>query len=593
MKSFKKVLLVWLLMQAGWAVPAWADSMDDADAARSRLVSIADRANSNFALLGAELALQKGEVATALATYMATLKKTRDAEVAERAMEMAIGVNALPQAEEIYRLWTEIQPEPSTAQKRLAWMRDMLKGAEVPPDVDFEGLLQGATQPQVRRIFLLTAQTALRQPVWAKNVGKQVHKAALKRRDVPEALIADAIFSAMNNHDDDAVDALKQLAKLDSKILPPTMLTIRLIAQNKPEVVSRFFAETETNNLSEQWQELQIHTLIQIGKIDQATELVRELLSVKPHPILYIQAAYLAITQNKPQDEVLGYLNQAMQGGTQEEQSRAALMAAMYLADIRKDYAAAKVWLAKVGSETFRFDTAVLSAMLAAQDQDWKTALSLVKKAQRLPEKEGSFYNQSILQRISIYAQAHGETPQRAIAALSKIYQQALNDGDDDVALDALRQRGLVYVNRLNRADLAVADFERYLKTDPNNSDVMNELGYTMLYLPKADVEKAFQLIEAAFQQDPQSPYINDSMGWVYFKKGDLTNALPYLEYAYQETPLPEVAAHLGEVLWVMGEKERAMQIFREGLKQKDEDRSELLRTIKRLGVRLPKAAKR
>lgn len=584
---WKKLWWAVLAVQLGWSSAVYAENVDKG---RSRLVAIANRANSNFALFGAELALQKGEPATALATYLSVLKKTRDAEVAERAMEVAIGLHALPQAETVYRLWTEIEPVPSAAQKRLAWMRDMLKGTADLSGVDFEALLQGANDAQVRRIFLLTAQTAVRRPELAAQLGRQVHRAAEQRRNVPEALIADAIFSAMNHRERDVVDALQRLAKLDGKILPPTMLTIRLIAKNNPEAVSRFFAETDTTNLSEQWQELQINTLIQLGKKDQAAELVKQLLATKPHALLYMQAAYLAMDQNRSDEEILAYLTQAMQSGNKDDQSHAALMAAMYLADVRHDYAQARVWLDKIGKAPFKyeFDAAVLSALLAAQNQNWQQALGEVARAQKLTDQSNGFYSSEDLTRIRIYAVAHGETPQRAVAALSKMYREAQKGGDETLALEILRQRGLVYVNRLNRADLAVADFKRYLNTDPNNTDVLNELGYTMLYLPKADVGEAFRYIELAYQQDPQSPYINDSMGWAYFRKGDAQSALPYLEFAFKETPHPEVAAHLGEVLWTTGDKARAQEVFKAGLQQQGDDRAELLRTLKRLGIRLP-----
>lgn len=94
----------------------------------------------------------------------------------------------------------------------------------------------------------------------------QVHQRAKQYRDMPEAMIADAILSALNNDNTDAVHALQRLAELDSEILPPTQLTLRLIGQRKPEVLNQFFAETQTAELSPMWRELQVESLIHAGK---------------------------------------------------------------------------------------------------------------------------------------------------------------------------------------------------------------------------------------------------------------------------------------------------------------------------------------
>uniref|UniRef100_UPI0035A138FC tetratricopeptide repeat protein n=1 Tax=Neisseria dentiae TaxID=194197 RepID=UPI0035A138FC len=114
-------------------------------------------------------------------------------------------------------------------------------------------------------------------------------------------------------------------------------------------------------------------------------------------------------------------------------------------------------------------------------------------------------------------------------------------------------------------------------------------LGYTMFSLPEYDVEEAFRLIQAAYQQEPESAAINDSMGWAYYLKGDAQSALPYLEYAYAQFPDPEVAAHLGEVLWKLGQQEKAKSVWREGL-SKGADDVVLQKTLQRLGVKLPAA---
>ena len=121
----------------------------------------------------------------------------------------------------------------------------------------------------------------------------------------------------------------------------------------------------------------------------------------------------------------------------------------------------------------------------------------------------------------------------------------------------------------------------------PDSAAGLNALGYTMLSLPKSEWAEAMRLIEEAYQLDSQSAAINDSLGWAYFLKGDAEAALPHLQFAYDQTPDAEVAAHLGEVLWTLGQHEKARLVWRTALQQEPQHRV-LRDTLRRLGVANP-----
>ena len=72
-----------------------------------------------------------------------------------------------------------------------------------------------------------------------------------------------------------------------------------------------------------------------------------------------------------------------------------------------------------------------------------------------------------------------------------------------------------------------------------------------------------------------------DSLGWVYYRMGKIVEGLNYLNLAYAARPDPEIAAHLGEVLWIQGAKEDAKKIWRFALEQ-DPDNEVLLETLQR-----------
>lgn len=568
-------------------------SDEEREAERKRRMGIVAHSNHVFTLLGGEMALQKGEAGTALATYMLMLNRTQNPEIAERALEMAVSLNAFEQAELIYQKWREIEPNPSPAQKRMAWVRQLVRGGSDASLSGLDDVLAHADTEQARRIFLLLAQTAVQQPALAEKTADEVRRAAKGYPNMPEAAIADVIFGAQDNSER-AVEALQRLAELDADILPPTQLTLRLLAQRKPEVLSRFFKETDTGHLSPIWQELEIETLIADKQFDQAYSRLQQRLSVDPNADLYIQAAALAGQRQEPLSVVGSLLEKAYQSGTSEQQSRAAVMAVMRYANA-KDYAQAKMWVNRINDKSYVFDKAVLQASLAAESGDHTQALAMARKAQKLPEQEGRYFGSEDLQRLYIHALSKQNRPQDALVELNalaaKTLKQADRSGNYERAAETLYQRALVY-EQLGRYDRAIADLRQYLAWNPNSATGMNALGYTMLTAPGAsNIDEAFRLIQAAYHLEPESAAINDSMGWAYYKKGDAQAALPYLQYALEQYPDAEVAAHLGEVLWQLGEREKAKTVWQQGLGMEG-NRAVLQKTMQRFGVVAPKAAK-
>ncbi|WP_253487350.1 tetratricopeptide repeat protein [Halomonas sp. XH26] len=106
-------------------------------------------------------------------------------------------------------------------------------------------------------------------------------------------------------------------------------------------------------------------------------------------------------------------------------------------------------------------------------------------------------------------------------------------------------------------------DLRQILHTEPDNADALNALGYTLADLNlQGRLEEARDLIERAYEADPNNPAILDSMGWVYFRLGQPDNALAWLESAYAQVPDQEIAAHLAEVLHALGRSEEARQLI-------------------------------
>ncbi|GAA3922744.1 tetratricopeptide repeat protein [Litoribacillus peritrichatus] len=127
------------------------------------------------------------------------------------------------------------------------------------------------------------------------------------------------------------------------------------------------------------------------------------------------------------------------------------------------------------------------------------------------------------------------------------------------------------------------ADLKTIINNNPNNAIALNALGYTLA--DKTDrLEEAKDYIERAFTLNPKDPAIIDSLGWIYFRLGDVQKAELLLAQAYTLFKDQEVAAHLGEVLWVQGKKEQALKVWIDGLRRNPTG-AKLISTMKRFNI--------
>lgn len=556
---------------------------------RARLAAVGERVNQIFTLLGGETALQKGQAGTALATYMLMLERTKSPEVAERALEMAVSLNAFEQAEMIYQKWRQIEPIPGKAQKRAGWLRSVLKEGGNQRLDGLEEVLAQSDDMQKRRVFLLLAQAAVQQDGLAQKASKAVRRAALKYEHLPEAAVADVVFSVQGREKEKAIGALQRLAKLDTEILPPTLMTLRLTARKYPEILNGFFEQTDTRNLSSAWQEMEIMNLVSLRRPDDAYKRLKVLLETNPDADLYIQAAILAANRKEGASVIDGYAEKAYGRGTGEQRGRAAMTAAMIYAD-RRDYAKVRQWLKKVSAPEYLFDKGVLAAAAAAELDGGRAALRQIGRVRKLPEQQGRYFTADNLSKIQMLALSKLPGKREALIGLNNIIAKLSAAGSVEPLAEALAQRSIIY-EQFGKREKMIADLETALKLTPDNAQIMNNLGYSLLSDSKR-LDEGFALLQTAYQINPDDTAVNDSIGWAYYLKGDAESALPYLRYSFENDPGPEVAAHLGEVLWALGERDRAVDVWTQAAHLAG-DKKIWRETLKRHGIALPQASRK
>jgi tetratricopeptide (TPR) repeat protein len=162
------------------------------------------------------------------------------------------------------------------------------------------------------------------------------------------------------------------------------------------------------------------------------------------------------------------------------------------------------------------------------------------------------------------------------------LLEGALKKSPDDTAL--LYDAALA-AEKLARTELMETYLRRAIKLKPEEAHAYNALGYSL-----ADrnlrLQEAYELVDKALKLSPDDAFIQDSMGWVYFRMGNLAKAREWLERAWNGRPHAEVGAHLGETLWTLGERDAARVIWREA-QQLEPDNETLRGTLRRLKVRL------
>ena len=243
------------------------------------------------------------------------------------------------------------------------------------------------------------------------------------------------------------------------------------------------------------------------------------------------------------------------------------------LAELLEHKSAALTWYEKVPADDERWPQAQLrTALLLDQTGHTAQALDLLHRLQARSGDDDKQVGDAYLMEAEILdRRRRGE---EAVA----VYDRGLHALPEDPRL--LYARALLN-DDLDHVDAAVRDLRRLLALQPDNADALNALGYTLADRTH-DQAEALTLIEKALALRPDEPAIIDSMGWVQYRLGHLKEAAERLRMAYAKQPDPEIAAHLGEVLWVSGEKDAARKIWAQGQK-KDANNKVLLETIKRL----------
>ncbi|MGH8160744.1 MAG: tetratricopeptide repeat protein [Gammaproteobacteria bacterium] len=223
------------------------------------------------------------------------------------------------------------------------------------------------------------------------------------------------------------------------------------------------------------------------------------------------------------------------------------------LAELLKHDQQALDWYGKVDPDgRHGFDARVRSAVLLDKTGKSAQAHTLAAQLQQDYADDPDSLRTAYELDAQLYSQ-HGEHA-KAITA----YNRGLDALPGDPVL--IYDRGIEEANAGN-TDAALKDFRKVLAQNPDNVEAMNALGFTLADDGR-DLPEATRLLRKALAARPDAAAIMDSWGWLQYRLGNLDQAETYLKRAWAKLEDPDIGAHLGEVLWKLGQHQHAREVF-------------------------------
>jgi tetratricopeptide (TPR) repeat protein len=515
-------------------------------------------------LLG-EIALQRGDLPLAARTYLDLARRTRDARVARRAVEVANQARETELALEGARLWHDIEPGSAHALQVLAATLVAAKRVDEAGPV-LEKLL---TAEGVNRenAFMQLNRLLGSNPDKAANL-RVIRGIAAKQPQLAQAHFAVAQAAALADDDAAALAAVREAQKLRPDWELAALLEAQVLQKrSNAEAAKRLGAFIEANPGSRDARLSYARLLVLDKRFEEARRQFEAVAGSNPKNPDVIYAVGLLAYQVKDYPAAEDYMKRVLGLGYRDPEGVRYLLGQM--AEEQKRWPQAVQWY-----ESIKDGDHVMPARM-------RTANAIAKQG-RLDEAR------EFLKRVS--AENPGEEIQLLVAE-AQLLRDAQRPRDAfellSQALDKQpEQPDLLYdlaltAEKLERFDLLETHLRNLIRIKPDHAHAYNALGYSFAER-NTRLPEARKLVEKALELAPDDYFIIDSLGWVLYREGDLKGAARELRRAYGGRPDAEIGAHLGEVLWVLGERDEARRIWDESLRS-GPDNETLQKTIKRL----------
>lgn len=516
-----------------------------------------------YKYLAGEVAGQRGELGLAGNLFLELAIYSRDARLAERAAKAAIFSNNPAVAVQAVALWIELDPDSVDAQQTTV---QMLVGtgrlAETRPYLE-KLLIKEDTRPNG---FLYLHNLFVRQSD-KQAVLVLVQELAAQYPELPESHFAIAQAALDAGQTDLALEQLKAADKLRPGWELAALLHGQILFMQSPDLAVDYYKNFLKKHPKANETRLSFaRLLVNQKRFDEAKqEFIRLVSASKDNPEILVVVGLLSF-QSGAYDEAEQYFQQALETDYAD-------MDQVYLylghnAEKQNKNDEALEWYSKVQPGDRYLDAKLNVAYVLSRSQGSDAGIAMLKQLNGLHGEQQAIVNQAI---ASLLTQAKRNA--EAYAILEETVNTLPNTPEIiyDFAMVA---------ERMQKLDVMERELRKLIKLKPDYAAAYNALGYSFADR-NINLQEAYSLIEKALLLRPNDHYIMDSMGWVHYRMGSLDKALDYLQKAYSAQTDPEIAAHLGEVLWHQGLRDQAIKTWEEAL-QTHPDNEILLNTSNR-----------
>ena len=523
-----------------------------------------------YRILVGDLALQRGDAALAARAYFEAARESREPRLARRATEVALFARQRSLALEAAKLWQTLDPTAERARQMVATLTQSGAGNEL--KAELEHVLTDAAASGTLGDAFVQLNQALSAQTDKAAVFRLVVELAKPYPNVPEAHFAVALAGFNTGLTDLETVAVSVRAADRALVLKPgweraALVKTDILAKTSPQDAISF-----------------LNGFLSSVPESRAVKVALAQLYVEQKRYAEAREVFQRLSADDPDDRELQFAVAALSVQMRDYATAQRLFEALK----RGGFGEAGVvsfYLAQIAEETRRYDDAIaLYREVNEGDRSWTAKLRIAAvMAKKGDVAEARRYLASL--KVDGADQRIERTQTEA---------QLLRDSGDNEGAYAVLTAGLVtnpdsadllydiamVAEKLDRLEEAEKRLNQLIALKPDNAQALNALGYTLVDRTKRTAE-GMKLIEQALTLAPADPFILDSMGWAHYRMGNLDDSEKYLRRALADRSDPEIAAHLGEVLWAKGERARAREVWQSQLRQTP-DNALLLETVRR-----------
>ncbi|MGA7750725.1 MAG: tetratricopeptide repeat protein [Gallionella sp.] len=503
-----------------------------------------------YEFLVTEIASQRGQTGLAVDGALDLANKTRDPRLAMRAAHLAIESGQIDKAIEALRIWQQAEPSSATAMRMLS--SALLRTGRVDEArQEFIKVLK-AEEGHTGQTFVQLYQMLASYPDKAAAL-KLMRDLASPYPRVAEAHWAVAQLAQASGDEALALSEARLARSLRPEWDMAASLEATLLQKNAPQqgldVLNHYLSDyPDSREIRLQY----ARALLDQKQYKQSRAEFQRLADEDPdNPDMAYAIALISLQLNDLQSAET-QLKQTLNKGKKDQDTVQYYLG--QLSEAKKNDAEAIAYYREVKGGEFLASAQIRIAYLLSKSG------RLAEARQVLNQVEVS-NNQQRVQLALIEAQLLREADQYAEAY--QVLQKASEKIPDNP--DLLYGTAMM-ADKVGKPEVFEQLMRKVIQISPDYAQAYNALGYGLLERNER-IPEAVSLVEKALQLAPDDASIMDSVGWGYYRSGKLDDSVKMLRRAFASNPDPEIAAHLGEVLWMRGDKEEAKKIWQGSLK--------------------------